>query len=303
MTKKLPLCQPKNDAEFTSMMEIVDNELRNRGLKPPQRPLNAFREISYALGLGLSFSVDERKPEEGVYVGDDMTIRLFQWYRDNYGEKLKMPWGPPSTVMFIREEPWRVDFPYILGKVRFVADTTRPSEASSITIGKNEVPEHNIFDSFCDLPIRLRSSLGDKEVRVLWEQYLQSYHISDSIDKVLSISMMNEVVSDLSASVNHIVEGRPHYGNSKWASLQASEKALKSVLRHADHQIPHKHDLKMLDSLTSEIGLARIDQSQLATVQCSAGVRYGDPKVTLLEAYDSHWASFQICGVVADYLQ
>lgn len=295
---KLNLQLPANDTEFDSMMRYVDERLQEAGLFPPQRPLKAFLEVSHSLGLGLMMPAPKRAPRTGVFTGHDMTIRIFNWYDSHYGDKLGMHWGLARVVLMIRDEPWIASFPKVFGSVRFILDTSTPKRSDGIQLGRNSVPCHNVLDSIEGLPRGLRSGLTPDEQNTLFSQYVEAYHNVTMLADCLEIGMCREVLSDIESTVDHLAGSLPHYGQSRWSSLQAAEKIIKTYIGEHGAKFPHSHELCDLVKLAIDCGLKTIDTDALRRIQCGASVRYEDAGSTLANAYSSHWEAVRVVGLV-----
>ncbi len=293
----MSLKPPTDDREFDEMMRAVDNALRLRGLLPYQRPIRAWFEISRSLNLGLSLRTANRVPKPGVFTGEDMTIRIFNWYDDQYGQKLGLRWGLARTVVLIREEPWAVTFPKVWGNVRFVVDMNDPKTSSSTLIGRHEPPTHNILDSIQGLPDGLRWSLTTREQSKLISFYRHAFEDVNNLAEHLTVGMCPEVLSDLETSVENLVGRSPHYGQSKWASLQAAEKVIKTFIASVGGSYEKNHKLQELALVAASLGLPRIPPGMLRKVECSANVRYGEIPVSLNEAHEAHISALRVVGI------
>jgi nucleotide-binding universal stress UspA family protein len=74
------------------------------------------------------------------------------------------------------------------------------------------------------------------------------------------------------------------------------EKLLRAFIRQKGGKLELIHNLEKLASAAEALGLPPIPRLMLNAIQCPAGVRYGDPGVTLLEAMDAHHAALAICS-------
>jgi len=124
-----------------------------------------------------------------------------------------------------------------------------------------------------------------------------------AIDEIQNHPMIKEVISDIDASVSYFLARPPHYGMSKWSSLQATEKALKAYLRKMEIDFPRNHNLSILSRLATENGLFQIPMVTINEIQCAAGVRYGEIEINTYEAYRAHLASIKVCGIIAKRIQ
>ena len=86
---------------------------------------------------------------------------------------------------------------------------------------------------------------------------------------------------------------------SKWGSLQAVEKFLKAFISSKGVTFPHSHNLQALANLAEASGLPTLSSTNIANVQCSAGVRYGGIVVLQTDAVEAYYSAIDICGQIA----
>lgn len=300
--KTLDLCMPTNEDEFVQMMLLVDASLRETGALPAQRPIRAVLTISQILKLGLRMSAPDRDPRTGAYEGEDLTIRIHQWYRDQYGDKLRMPMSLGRVVLLIREETWIAELPSVIGSVRFVLNMNAEPHRSALNVARNGPVECNILDAIIDLPVAVRCSLTTQELHAIGGVYTRAFQDLCCFSDLRGVDMLDEIRSDLRVAVDHLAGTTPHFGQSKWSSLQATEKMLKSFIRSSGGSPPNTHRLEELVKIAVLHGLTTVDQTVLARIQCSPDVRYGQPECMLLEAHGAHIGSIEVIGRIAKCL-
>jgi hypothetical protein len=61
--------------------------------------------------MSVALPLPKREPTPGCYSGTDMIIRSFRWYKERYGDALKMDFSPGSVVVTIRDDPWHIELP------------------------------------------------------------------------------------------------------------------------------------------------------------------------------------------------
>lgn len=291
---------PEDDGGFEEMMEKVDSFLRENEVPIHARPIKGWFEISKALKLNLIlFSLAKNKADEGVYTGDDLTIRIFDWFDDRYGERLKIRWDIGRVVFMVREDLWEVRVPEIFGTVDFFISKDKKSSDQQEDLKLNRVPKCNIFDDFVNIPSALVKSLGDQELKDIAETFVVVYESMSALSIIKDMYLVKELLCDIESSVNHLLEIPPHYGMSKWASLQVLEKAFKAYLSFKGVAFPKSHKLNDLSKIAASNGLFAIEKALLAQVQCAAGARYGDEVVSKQDAHNAHMLSVILSGLVA----
>ena len=111
-------------------------------------------------------------------------------------------------------------------------------------------------------------------------------------------ALLDAAQNDLRMAVFNLVEERRHLGQSKWASLQFTEKSIKAKLASAGIPFPHSHKLSKLSDAGESAGLFQLDSKLLDKIQSGAAVRYGEETVTFSQAMAAHEASVSVVGSV-----
>ena len=109
--------------------------------------------------------------------------------------------------------------------------------------------------------------------------------------------------TDLEASVDCILRRPPEYGVSRWNSLQAVEKFLKTYLQEKRRPFPKSHDLHKLAALANDVGYGGLVPAMSNAVQCGAGVRYGGEPSSRERAVLAHKMAVMLCWKIARTLQ
>jgi hypothetical protein len=113
---------PTNEAEFEALMEWVDSRLREDGTSIPGRPSRAMSILAVELREPFVTPYPERALLEGCYTGDDLTMRVEEWFDRRYGERLKIDMSPGRAVILIRNDPWVLKLPLIVGTWEIVTE-------------------------------------------------------------------------------------------------------------------------------------------------------------------------------------
>jgi hypothetical protein len=114
---------------------------------------------------------------------------------------------------------------------------------------------------------------------------------------------IKEAMDDLLQSSESVLLRGPNYGQSNWASLQATEKVIKSYILEKGG-IPAKiHKLSELIEHASQLGLPAIGHSLIQAIQCDPNVRYDSALVTKHNALAAHEAALMICGTAAKLMK
>lgn len=308
-----PAVRIESEFQFLQLIEEIDQKLTESGVPIPGRPMAAGFEFCTLLKEELRGYPLDREPVPGRYTGDDLLIHMDRWYKDRYGDRLKMDGTQGAVVVLIRGTPWVADLPFIIGSgkgVRFVCEygrpTTLPSKPNVIRRGDPPPPpaDYNVLKSIRDLPDGLAKSLTEAEREEVLSGFLLGRRVHAALDRLKRGQGLVEMArGDLHAAVTHLSEKWVKAGQSKWASLQAAEKILKAYIEEADGTYKFSHKLSDLTTQAEHLGLPRVDTGWTQDIQCPAGVRYGQPAVSVSEAVTAHHASLRMLAHVAEHLK
>jgi hypothetical protein len=289
---------PKNEAEFVRLIEDVDNELKKRNIQIFQRPIHAIREVCIRMKIILPV-VPEGPPIPGVYEGDSLAAHIHDWYRKKYGERLRINFSPGSAAILIKGDPWKIVFPAIYGKVKLVFDPDLEKYEKIPKLAVNAPLYSNPLRCIKGFTSELAKSLTKREIREVAQFFIFALKTIQRLFEIKDKPYIPEARSDLETAVSNIFMSPPNYGQSKWASQQFAEKLFKCYLELENVKFPKKHDLELLADLAFQQGLQVIASNTVKSIQCPAGARYGEVKVTLTEAIDAHHSSLEVCSVLA----
>lgn len=289
---------PCTEEEFQALMRAVEDQLQQDGTPIPIRPIQGLALISKWLGVAQDISVPDRDPIPDCYRGRDLTIRAYRWFDERYGDKLKMDFSPGRTVVLIRNDVWVVDLPLMYGSQTVIASPGRPSEPMPPGGWTEKPPPFNVVDTVQDLTPALRRSLTNVELQEILEKFVLAHETFRQFRPAAG-PLVVEALTDYSTTVHHLAKSRPHAGQAKWSALQAAEKVLKSAIDARGRTPPRIHDLQKLAQQAEDVGAPTVDSHVLQAIRCDAGVRYGQPQVTIHEAVEAHHASLVVGYVVS----
>lgn len=104
----------QNEEEFVAAIEAIEADLAARDIDVPWRPFFAQNELDDRLGSDLPFPPPDRPPTPGVYSGEDLVIRLHDWYAKRYGNRLDEYIGPGRVAFELRGALWAFRFPGLI---------------------------------------------------------------------------------------------------------------------------------------------------------------------------------------------
>jgi hypothetical protein len=254
------------NAAFIEGMDRLDRMLLSEGIPVPGRPLHAMRRIAMARGVELVMGGPDRSPTADV---------VSRWYDERYGNRLNVDFSPGRAVLVVRGDPLVMRLPLVIGQWDGILAVTKllPGLTQPMFAG---LKEGEMQDIIAALP---------------WMQ--ERFAAIDRLPRPIR--------ANLDAAIMQMTSQSPHYGESRWASLQFAEKAMKHLLRAKKRTPPHTHDLTPLLDGCEAVGLPRGLRVVVAMVQCGAGVRYEEDS-TLDAALAAHHASIDLAAHVASHL-
>lgn len=251
--------------QLNSMLEDIDAKLRADQVPVHLREFRGLSTLYDSLGIPLLFGA--------VAPSDPLSDFVTTWFRDRYGVRAQRETPHVGRYLtLLRHDPHLIRFPLVFGRI-----------------------EVDVLDYVQDLTPSLRLSLSEKECDSIYEDFNAGIEAWREIGHFPAIPE-----GDLDAAIDHLLKFPRNHGLSKWASLQAAEKALKTLIRKRGQTPPKVHNLSRLASQATSLGLPEIPSALLADIQCSASVRYDEP-VSLEEAVRAHHASVQMIGFLAKH--
>jgi hypothetical protein len=291
--------RPRPESEFLGLIEKIDAALISKETPISCRVIPALGLIREFLKVDIPITTKKRSPTPGSYEGEDLTLRVVNWYEQLYGDRMLHDFRPGRTVLLLRGDIWTFHFPRFYGRAQVFCSQTestlRPPN------GRGPV-RYNVLDAIEDLAPGLRNALCKSELGYIEQVFELGHKSLQELESIHHIDLATDAFADLNAAVFHLTVRNRHHGLSKWASLQAAEKILKAFLKEKTGGFKNGHTLEPLALAAERAGLPPINRRLLKTVQCTANVRYGEEPVSLIEAVDAHHASLSICCQAAQQL-
>lgn len=271
-----------DDREFSARMEEVDAQLKVRDIPIFARPLQSVPLVCQRGGFSL-----------GLH--EPLAERMKSWFDARYEERLKVDLSLGYGPVLIRGDLFRMCSPLLMfgGRVVCISGEVKPFGA---------VPIVNVLDHIDWLSDQLASILSTNELWALQQQFIEREKLFPALRNVQYDDLFKIAFGDLNSAVDFLFQERPQVGQARWACLQAVEKFLKGWIRKKGGTVPtgrHGHDLGALHTLASTLSLSGLDAADIAFVQCSAGVRYGEAAVTNEEVVAGFNAALHMCAFIA----
>lgn len=287
--------------EFTHMMQDVDSLMAKDNVSIHARPIRAIQEISKRLGkINILMAPADPVTDKNIFTSHNIASHISEWYSRRYGDRLKIHMGPGGVAIMIRGDAWKIDLPRIYGMVTAVCDPQIDKYKSMPMMSRGGPPPTlNILNCIENMTEQYASQLSRQELQSIatfFDTALCAFH---AIENVASNPYITEALSDVGSAVHHIFTVPPHYGLSKWSTLQFIEKILKSYMRTKGIPFPLKHDLHVLSIIACKNGLQPLDTILIDKIKCDAGIRYGEQVITLSEAIEAHNASIIMAKIIS----
>lgn len=285
--------------EFECFMRAIDAEMRAKNIPIAGRELKAASLASERLGTALPIApLPNRKPIEGVYVDEDLSLHIRMWIQAKYGKKLRVNWGPGTVPVLVDGDLYAMSLPLLFGRVKVIAHPGTHHKHPDRNAG---LPTSvcNVLDLIEGLTTVVSASLSQETLNTLRNLFCAAIDNFAWIGRAPKSELINSAQADL-ASASQCILGTPtHYGLSRWSSLQATEKLYKSYISAKGKSVERTHDLIRLNESSCSLGFRGISNELLDKICCNASIRYDGSKSTLHQALDSYWASLQACGLIA----
>ena len=289
-----------SNAELIQLFEKVDSELAAEGVRLFGREIRALGEVSKILGLTLRITTPTASSTSEPWPTDYISLALYRWYEERYGDKLKSDFSVGTAAVIIRGDIWQIRIPSIYGRARVYC---RPESIPSPRLRTHSKRLFlNVLDHVHELTKGLRVALSDDELKHVFGAFTLAYTAYYEFMPFKAAPLVTSCLADHEAAVNSLLTLDPHYGQSRWSSLQAAEKALKFFISSKGAAYPYVHDLSRLASQASSLGLAGISDDIIEAIQCNADVRYRHTTSRQL-ALAGHYSSLILTGIVGNTLE
>jgi len=223
---------------------------------------------------------------------------IHQWYEELYQDRTKIQAGIGQIAVSIRYDVFLAKLPIVYGTIEVIVDRKMKAVKPGFGRGPGEM---NVLDCIDGITQAIRDRLSDSDLgqlhKIICTALTVAIELGHSDSKASKKSMIQ---SDINAAATHLTDTQSEYGLSKWASLQASEKALKYAIACMGDAPRNTHDLSSLMRECTKLGLELPNAivEQIAEIQCTAGVRYGEELVSEEEAIVAHHSSIVLIHAI-----
>lgn len=286
---------PAESMAFEDLMAQVDQQLVGNGVDIPSRPIFAMMEVSKRFKIQLRGGprTEHSTPQEVEEIAYAEAIH--QWYERNYKARLNESPGPLRTALLVDGDLYSLRIPWQIGRVAYVSTRQwlkNPSiSGSPVTI--------NVVQFLEGITPARAQRLSDKGLKEVWRSFNTAfpaaYTLTATDHKLMCIAR-----GDVESAVSNLMAMEQRFGESRWASLQAAEKIIKSAIDLKVAKFKQTHDLRELCKQLASTGLQFNADAQLAALQCWPGIRYGEETSTQKQALLAHQSSLELVNIIRE---
>lgn len=212
----------------------------------------------------------------GITLTGDFSDAIEKWFEHRYGKRMSTGVLMGSVVILLNGAPYRVDFPYGYGSVRY----------DPLTLVKDATK--NLFNSMDQTYL---TSLAK-----LIHLHCQGMRSGGSLAGY----------EHLDTAIAHVMSVTQNVCVSRWETLLAVEKALKQSIRKlggTPHRDNRGHNLYLLNEKLIEKAGRPLDIGLLDKVYCKPEIRYEEIDTTLDEAVSAIQAASLLRAKLSNFLQ
>jgi hypothetical protein len=264
------------------LLAEVDARLKEEGVPIVARSLQAIPIICQRGGFSLSMS-------------SPLASRIVAWFDAQYGERLKADLSLGYGPVVIRGDLYKMQSPWLIAGGQIVCTTGKVTPNGALPIA-------NVLEFIVGLTEQRARDLTTTELGALQQEFSERQGLFVVLRYVQNDEAFKIGLGDLKGAVDFLFQERPQLGAARWACLQAVEKFLKGWIgKHGG--TGWGHDLAKLSNDACSLNLARVSDVDIAAVQCSADVRYGDIPVSNEEVVIAFNAALRCCAFIANELK
>lgn len=282
---------PEEGPAFEKMMRAIDDELAAQGAKIQGRGFRAIRLISQRYGVSIPVLMGRRPGPPELERWADLSEKVHEWFAGTYGDKMIIDGTPGRAVVELRGDLYVIVLPRIYGAFRPLVSR---QFLDLPAIGKNAPVCINLVQAVDGLTEARAARLTDRDLQRIGQHFFEALESYTVLESNVDQPMVPLAQGDVETATAKLLDRGDRWGESKWASLQAAEKVLKTAITLEGNAFPHVHKLQsLIDLLKSPHLRARLAPLALK-LQCAAGIRYGSEACTREEALDAHHASLTL---------
>lgn len=157
----------------------------------------------------------------------------------------------------------------------------------------------NVLSQIDGMTTAIAAQIQPTEAGALLRQFVDALDAFNRLNTLTANNYVTAALEDMRVSVDSLTDRNPHFGQSQWASLQATEKLLKAFTDVAGGRVLRSHDLKQIAQEAERCGLPKIPEPVVRVIQCAPGARYGESATARERALAAHQSAIEIARLVA----
>jgi HEPN domain-containing protein len=281
------------DSEFENRISEIDREQREEKIPIYARPLNAIHRYAVKYKVQIMLGGFQLFKSDNKFDNPNLAHTISDWYDKRYGNRVKKDFSKGYVALLIAGSVYKMEIPLLFGKAVICADGKFKLNHNAVQDGTMLL---NVITCIEDLTRDLSSELSPAEENNI----LQVFSFASELFELLSKesnrdSLCESAKEDFKYAVDSLLHNHLNVGHSKWASLQAAEKILKSILQRKKVSFKRNHNLRELIKSLQEIGFPAVNDDLINAIQCKASVRYGEIPFKLEDAVKAHHYSIYLC--------
>lgn len=284
---------PRSGPAFFKMMQETDAELIAAGYDITRRPIFAEMAVSKKYNLTLPSTDDLSRVPLNLRENAKLGASIRQWYRETYGDRLKVDMSVGKIVVLVDGDLYILRIPMFMGQVRFTPQRTWIKGPS---IGRGPVI-CNVVQLLDGMTPVKAAQLSDGALQAIWEAFEIALPACHMLLNTPS-GLMHIALGDVAVAIANLTDKFERFGESKWASLQAAEKMMKAAIEMKVGVYKQTHILSTLSNQLKALGVCLGADAELAAIQCTPAVRYGQEPCTRAEALAAHHASLRLATLL-----
>jgi len=285
------------EQEFIERILKIDSQLIVENIPIPNRPLHAIGRYAkeYKCEVVIGTPPNHKKSLD-KYDKFNIGETINDWYENKYGERLYADLSIGCVGLLISGDVFKLKIP-----IYFCALL---GNKNGKPIKLDRIPDHqllsfNIFRFVESITANIIKDIPHDEklkAYAIFNHAVELYNLFDR--KYLKSDLITSAKADFEKSIDYLIGNNKSTGLSKWSSLQATEKVLKSALNYKKVKFHKTHNLFELFEQLYLIGFPKGEDKLISEVQCSPSIRYGDNKYSLTDAIKAHHISIFISNRV-----
>lgn len=281
------------DSEFENRISGIDIEQRKEKIPIYARSLNAIHKYALKYKVEIIVGGSRLFKSDDKYSSVNLAQTISDWYDKKYGNRVKKDFSRGYVALFIAGSIYKMKIPLIFGKAAICSDGKFKLNQNAVESGTMLL---NVITFIEDLTRELSSELSLEEESNILQIFIFASELFDFLSKESNKDGLCESAKeDFKYAVDSLLNNQFNIGHSKWASLQATEKILKSILQRNKIAFNKNHKLGELIESLQLIGFPNVGDDLINTIQCKASVRYGDIPFKLEDAIKAHHYSIYLC--------